>query len=127
MVQAVKQAYPQREIADASYQLQQEIDSGRRLVVGVNSYTEGDGDETPLLHIDPALEQKQIDRLRAVRARRDSGPVEASLSALKAAAAEPRLNLMPHLLDAARAHTSEGEVVQALQTVWGDYRETPVF
>jgi methylmalonyl-CoA mutase, N-terminal domain len=127
MVSAVKQNYPQREIADASYQLQQEIDSGRRLVVGVNSYTEGDLDETPLLRIDPTLEQKQIDRLQGVRSRRDSEAVEASLTALKEAAAKARANLMPQLLIAARAHVSEGEIVDALQTVWGDYRETPVF
>jgi methylmalonyl-CoA mutase N-terminal domain/subunit len=127
MVAAVKRNYPQREIADASYQLQQEIDSGRRLVVGVNSHTEGDLDETTLLRIDPALEQKQIDRLQGVRARRDGTTVEAVLTALKEAAAKERANLMPDLLLAARAHVSEGEIVEALQTVWGDYRETPVF
>jgi methylmalonyl-CoA mutase N-terminal domain/subunit len=127
MVQAVKQAYPQREIADASYQLQTEIDAGRRIVVGVNSFTEGDHNQTPILKIDPTLEQKQIDRTRAVRARRDSATVEASLVALKQAAANESENLMPYLLDAARAHTTEGELVQALQDVWGDYREAPVF
>jgi methylmalonyl-CoA mutase N-terminal domain/subunit len=127
MVAAVKQNYPQREIADASYALQQEIDSGRRLVVGVNSYTEGDADTTPLLRIDPTLERKQIDRLQGVRARRDGAAVEATLAALKASAAKERENLMPELLIAARAHASEGEIVQALQAVWGDYRETPVF
>ena len=127
MVAAVKRNYPQREIADASYQLQQEIDSGRRLVVGVNSHTEGDLDDTPLLRIDPALERKQIDRLQGVRARRDGQAVETALGALKQGAAKERANLMPGLLAAARAHASEGEIVQALQTVWGDYRETPVF
>ena len=70
--QAVKRSYPQREIADASFQLQSEIDAGRRIVVGVNSFTEGDDDQTPLLRIDPALERKQIDRLQGVRARRDA-------------------------------------------------------
>jgi methylmalonyl-CoA mutase N-terminal domain/subunit len=127
MVAAVKQNYPQREIADASYLLQQEIDSGRRLVVGVNSHIEGDSDDTPLLRIDPTLEQKQIDRLNGVRARRDGAAVERALAALKESAARPRANLMPGLLDAARAHVTEGEIVQALQAVWGDYRETPVF
>jgi methylmalonyl-CoA mutase N-terminal domain/subunit len=127
MVAAVKQNYPQREIADASYTLQQEIDAGRRLVVGVNSYTEGDSDDTPLLRIDPSLERKQVERLQGVRARRDGASVEATLSALKEAAAAERANLMPHLLLAARAHASEGEIVEALQEVWGDYRETPVF
>jgi methylmalonyl-CoA mutase N-terminal domain/subunit len=127
MVAAVKQNYPQREIADASFQLQCEIDAGRRIVVGVNSYTEGDDSATPILRIDPSLERKQIDRLRLVRAQRDSVAVESALSALKQSAAVEGENLMPGLLDAARAHTSEGEIVQALQTVWGDYRENPVF
>jgi methylmalonyl-CoA mutase, N-terminal domain len=127
MVQAVKQSYPQREIADASFQLQCEIDAGRRIVVGVNSFTEGDDDQTPLLRIDPALERKQIDRVQGVRARRDSAAVQATLAALKQGAATERVNLMPLLLDCARASTSEGEIVQALQAVWGDYREVPVF
>ena len=95
--------------------------------MGVNSYTEGDDSATPILRIDPSLERKQIDRLRLVRAQRDSVAVESALSALKQSAAVEGENLMPGLLDAARAHTSEGEIVQALQTVWGDYRENPVF
>jgi methylmalonyl-CoA mutase, N-terminal domain len=127
MVQAVKQAYPQREIADAAYELQQEIDAGRRIVVGVNAHTEGDDNDTAMLRIDPALERKQIDRLNAVRARRDATAVEDSLTALKAAAACERQNLMIGLLTAARVHASEGEIIQALQDVWGDYRESPVF
>ena len=127
MVQAVKQSYPQREIADASFRLQCEIDAGRRIVVGVNSFTEGDDDQTPLLRIDPALERKQIDRVQGVRARRDAATAEATLAALKQGAANERVNLMPLLLDCARASASEGEIVQALQAVWGDYREVPVF
>jgi methylmalonyl-CoA mutase N-terminal domain/subunit len=127
MVQAVKQSYPQREIADASFRLQCEIDAGRRIVVGVNSFTEGDDDQTPLLRIDPALERKQIDRVQGVRARRDSAVLEATLAALKQGAATERVNLMGPLLDCARASASEGEIVQALQAVWGDYREVPVF
>jgi methylmalonyl-CoA mutase N-terminal domain/subunit len=127
MVQAVKLNYPQREIADAAYDLQQEIDAGRRIVVGVNAYTEGDGDETAILRIDPALERKQVERLQGVKARRDGAAVEASIKALQEAAAKPDVNLMPLLLDVARAHASEGETVEALQEVWGDYREAPVF
>jgi methylmalonyl-CoA mutase N-terminal domain/subunit len=127
MVQAVKQNYPQREIADASFELQLEIDAGRRIVVGVNSFTEGGDDETPILRIDPTLERKQVERLGGVRARRDSAAVESSLAALRGQAAEERQNLMPQLLQAARAHASEGEIVEALQGVWGDYRESPVF
>jgi methylmalonyl-CoA mutase N-terminal domain/subunit len=126
MVEAVKRGFPQREIADAAFALQQEIDTGHRIVVGVNGYADGEGEQTPVLRIDPALEQKQIDRLNAFRACRDAEAVELALSDLKAAA-DSKHNLMPRLLDAARAHATEGETVSALQEVWGDYRETPVF
>jgi methylmalonyl-CoA mutase, N-terminal domain len=126
MVAAVKQNYPQREIAEASFELQNEIDAGRRIVVGVNRYTEGDDSETPILRIDPALERKQIDRVRAVRAARDADAVERALADLRTAAADER-NLMPPLIDAARVHASEGEIVETLQRVWGAYTETPVF
>jgi methylmalonyl-CoA mutase N-terminal domain/subunit len=127
MVDAVKQNFPQREIADASFELQTEIDSGRRWVVGVNAYRHEDDGQIPTLRIDPALERKQIDRVQAVRARRDGAGVERELARLREAAARDGENLMPHLLDAARAHCTEGEIVMALQDVWGDYRETPVF
>ena len=127
MVEAVKRNYPQREIADAAFVLQEEIDRGDRVVVGVNAHTEGDDGVTPLLRIDPALERKQIGRVQAVRARRDATAVEAALSALKSAAAHDDVNLMPILLDCARVHASEGEIVGALQSVFGTYTETPVF
>ena len=127
MVEAVKRGFPQREIADAAFELQQAIDSGRRTVVGVNRYTEGDEQATEILRIDPALERKQIDRVQAVRADRDTQAVTQVLSAIRDAAAVPDRNLMPLLLDAARVHTTEGEIVHALQQVWGDYREQPVF
>jgi methylmalonyl-CoA mutase, N-terminal domain len=127
MVQAVKDNYPQREIADASFSLQQEIDAGRRIVVGVNRYERTDEQSIPTLRIDPALERKQIDRLKATRARRDGGAVERALSELRDDAAHPERNLMPPLLACARAHASEGEIVESLQQVFGDYSETPVF
>jgi methylmalonyl-CoA mutase N-terminal domain/subunit len=126
MVQAVKDGYPQREIADAAFELQREIDAGRRTVVGVNSFTEGDDAQTPTLRIDPALERRQVDKLQAAKANRNSESLERALAALKHAAVENR-NLMPLLIDAARVHASEGEIVHALQQVWGDYRERPAF
>jgi methylmalonyl-CoA mutase N-terminal domain/subunit len=127
MVEAVKQNFPQREIADASFELQTEIDSGRRWVVGVNAYRHEDEEQIKTLRIDPALERKQIDRVQGVRARRDASAVERELARLREAAAKPGDNLMPYLLDAARAHCTEGEIVHALQDVFGSYRETPVF
>jgi methylmalonyl-CoA mutase N-terminal domain/subunit len=126
MVQAVKDGFPQREIADAAFELQREIDAGRRIVVGVNSFTEGDDAQTPLLRIDPALERRQVDKLHTVKGDRDTVALEQALTELKDAAANRR-NLMPVLVDAARLHASEGEIVEALQHVWGDYRELPAF
>jgi methylmalonyl-CoA mutase N-terminal domain/subunit len=126
MVEAVKTNFCQREIADASYELQQRIDAGERIVVGVNRYTEGDDGETPILRIDPALERKQVGRVEAVKARRDAERVEQALADLRAAAGSRR-NLLPLLIDAARVHATEGEIVHALQDVWGAYTETPVF
>jgi methylmalonyl-CoA mutase N-terminal domain/subunit len=126
MVEAVKQNFCQREIADASYELQGEIDKGRRIVVGVNAHTEGDDDDHPILRIDPSLEPKQVGRVQAVRARRDAGKVSAALGVLKQQASTDA-NLMPHLLDCARVHATEGEIVEALQEVFGSYTETPVF
>jgi methylmalonyl-CoA mutase N-terminal domain/subunit len=126
MVAAIEQNYPQREIADASFQYQCEVDDGKRIVVGVNRYAnEGDA-ELPILRIDPALERKQVDRLQGARARRDSEAVERTLVALKEAASRDE-NLMEPLLDCARAHASEGEIVESLQGVFGTYTETPVF
>jgi methylmalonyl-CoA mutase, N-terminal domain len=127
MVDAVKRNYPQREIADAAFTLQQEIDAGERVVVGVNRYTAEDEQPIPTLRIDPALEGKQLGRLNAARAKRDGAAVEAALAALRNDAAHAERNLMEPLLQCARAHASEGEIIESLQQVFGDYTETPVF
>jgi methylmalonyl-CoA mutase N-terminal domain/subunit len=127
MVEAVKLNYPQREIADAAFALQQEIDAGERVVVGVNRYVAVDEEQIPTLRVDPALERKQIGRLQAARAKRDGAAVERALAALREDAAVEERNLMEPLLACARAHASEGEIVASLQQVFGDYAETPVF
>jgi methylmalonyl-CoA mutase N-terminal domain/subunit len=127
MVEAVKRGYPQREIADAAFQYQLEVEAGTRKVVGVNAYTEGDDHDTQLLRIDPAFEAQQIQRVLAVRERRDATAVQAALATLENAARDERANLMPHLVQAARADATEGEMVQAMQAVFGTYTETPVF
>jgi len=126
MVDAVKRGFPQREIAEASFELQMDIDAGRRVVVGVNRFPEGDQAETPILRIDPESEQRQVSSLAAVKAARDSEVVAARLADIQAAAGSGE-NLMPALIEAARASVSEGEIVHTLQQVWGGYRETPVF
>jgi methylmalonyl-CoA mutase, N-terminal domain len=127
MVEAVKRNYPQREIADAAFTLQQEIDAAERVVVGVNRYVAEDEEPIPTLRIDPALEGKQLGRLQLARARRDGAAVEAALAALREDAAHADRNLMEPLLACARAHASEGEIIESLQQVFGDYTETPVF
>jgi methylmalonyl-CoA mutase N-terminal domain/subunit len=127
MVEAVKLNYPQREIADAAFALQQEIDSHERIVVGVNSFLASDEQPIPTLRVDPALERKQLGRLQAARAARDGAAVERALAALREDAAHTDRNLMEPLLVCAHAHASEGEIVQSLQQVFGDYAETPVF
>ncbi len=127
MVEAVKRNYPQREIADAAFRYQQEVDRGERLLVGVNSYTVDDEPPLEILRIDPALERKQMDRLAGVRAARGARAVEDALARLREDAATEGRNLMPALVDAARAHCSEGEIVEALQAVFGTYTEAPVF
>ena len=127
MVEAVKRGFPQREIADAAFEFQREIEAGTRKIVGVNSYTEGEDDATPILRIDPAFEVDQVRRVRASRERRESQRVDEALAAVERAAHDPEENLMPYLLEAARARATEGEMVQALQKVFGSYTETPAF
>jgi methylmalonyl-CoA mutase, N-terminal domain len=126
MVEAIKRGFPQREIADASFRYQQEVDSGRRVVVGVNEYRLEREEGIDLHRPDPASERKQAGRLERTRAARDARAVERALAELKSAAASGE-NLMPCFLDAARARASEGEMVAALQEVFGRYTEQPVF
>ena len=127
MVEAVKTGFPQREIADAAFRYQREVDAGERIVVGVNRYRLDD-EQLPELHRpDPGAERRQADRLAATRAARDDAAVDAALVALRGAAAAEGENLMPHFIAAARARASEGEMIATLQEVFGTYSEHPQF
>jgi methylmalonyl-CoA mutase, N-terminal domain len=126
MVEAIRRNFPQREIAEASFTYQRELNERRRIVVGVNDFTQEDEAEPPILKIDPALEGKQVDRLAATKGSRDSAAVEAALGELKQSAAGEG-NLMPPIIEAARVGASEGEMIAAMQEVFGTYTETPVF
>ncbi len=126
MVEAIRRNFPQREIADAAFTYQRELDERRRIVVGVNDFVTDDEEPTPILKIDQSLESKQTDRLAATRARRDGAAVERALADLKQAAAG-EANLMPPILAAARARATEGEMIAAMQEVFGTYTESPVF
>jgi methylmalonyl-CoA mutase N-terminal domain/subunit len=127
VVAAIEQNFFQREIAEASFLYQQEVERGDRVIVGVNRFVATDDTAPSILRIDPALEPEQIERVRALRGGRDSAAVESVLARLKAHAALPDRNLMPVIVDAAKADVTMGEMCDALREVWGVWRETPVF
>jgi methylmalonyl-CoA mutase N-terminal domain/subunit len=126
VVAAIEQNFQQREIAEASFRYQSEVERGERVIVGVNRYEQADETPIDILRIDAALEQKQIERVRAVRERRDSAKVEAALARLRTDA-EGDANLMPAIMDCSRAYTTMGEMCDTLREAWGTWRETPVF
>jgi methylmalonyl-CoA mutase, N-terminal domain len=125
VIAAIDAGYFQRELADSAFRYQQQVERGERVIVGVNRYV-ADGDEPELLHVDPIVEERQVARLQAVRARRDSPAVEASLARLREDAEAGR-NVMPALVECSDVYASLGEMCDVLRAVWGVYRETPVF
>jgi methylmalonyl-CoA mutase N-terminal domain/subunit len=127
VVSAIKDNFFQREIAEASFRYQSEVEAEQRVIVGVNRYALEDEVPIELLHIDPALEGKQIERVQALRARRDAAAAETALTRLKDDAAVEGRNLMEPIIAAARAYVTMGEMCDALREVWGVWRETPVF
>jgi methylmalonyl-CoA mutase N-terminal domain/subunit len=127
MVAAIEQNMPQREIADAAYRYQQEVESGERVVVGVNRYLTGSDEQVDILRIDPGLERKQVERLQAFKARRDSAVVERRLAELAEAASVEGRNLMPVIVDAVRDGVTLGEICDTWRQTWGPWRVQPVF
>ncbi len=127
MVAAIGEGYPQREIADAAYRFQRELDAGERTIVGVNSQV--DPDERlaiPLLEVSDESKRRQLDRLSRTRRERDAIAVEAALAGLREAASRPGssdANLMPHFLRCAEAYATLGEQCAVLRQVFGEYRE----
>jgi methylmalonyl-CoA mutase, N-terminal domain len=126
VVPAIKENFFQREIADASFRYQSEVEAKQRIIVGVNRYQQADEGEVELLRVDPALETKQIERVQSLRSRRDPAAAEAALDRLRQDA-DGDENLMPLIIDAARAYVTMGEMCDVLREVWGTWRETPVF
>ncbi len=127
MVAAIEENMPQREIAEAAYRYQQEVEADERIVVGVNRYQTADDGKIHILRIDPDLEGKQIERLQAFKARRDSAVVERRIAELSEAAAVPDRNLMPVIVEAVRDGVTLGEICDTWRAVWGTWREQPVF
>ncbi|HEY8415865.1 MAG TPA: methylmalonyl-CoA mutase family protein, partial [Thermaerobacter sp.] len=120
-VAAIERGFMQREIMDAAYRYQREVESGRRVVVGVNKYVIEEEPPRNLLRVDPSVRERQIRRLEEVRRRRDAAEVEASLRALEQAARGTE-NLMPHILRCVRAYATLGEICDTLRRVFGEYR-----
>jgi methylmalonyl-CoA mutase, N-terminal domain len=127
VIAAIKENFFQREIAEASFRYQHEVEQKQRIVVGVNRYEHQDEEPLEILRIDPALEQKQIGRVQALRSNRDSTAVESALARLKEDAARDDRNLMIPIIEASKVYVTMGEMCDALRGVWGVWRETPVF
>jgi len=128
VVAGIEESWFQGEIADAAYELQRKLNSGRWVLVGVNGYTDGSsaGASPSTLYIDPAVETRQLARLARVKLSRDAAAVAAVLDRIRVEAADSTINLMPALLEAAHAYATVGEVVDALQTVFGTWVEKAV-
>ena len=125
MLRAIEQGYIQREIQNAAYEYQRAVESGEAIVVGVNKFTEDTQTEVPIQRIDPELEARQVARLRALRQRRNPGPWQASLDAIRDTARSGS-NLMPHILHAVESEATVGEIADTLRAVFGEFRETVV-
>ena len=119
-VAAIESGWVQREIEEAAYVAQREVEEGRRIVVGVNAFREEGGDLPPISTVDPEIERDQIERLRAFRVRRDAEKTTDALSALERDAREDR-NLLPALVTAVGRDATVGEIVSRLKTVYGEH------
>jgi len=127
IVDAIEAGFPQREIAEASYHYQMQIDSKEKIVVGVNKYvaSKDDDHKIPILKIDQQVEKDQVESLRRLKQSRDNGRVEKALADLESAARGAD-NLMPRILEAVRAYATVNEICTAMKKVFGEYREQPV-
>jgi methylmalonyl-CoA mutase N-terminal domain/subunit len=125
MIKALERGYVQQEIQNAAYEYQQQIDSEQAVVVGVNRFAVDEEKPIPIQRIDESLERKQVERLRALRSRRDAGPWRASLEQIEGAARSGG-NLMPHILAAVEADATVGEISDTMRKVFGEYREAVV-
>lgn len=122
MLRAIETGYVQREIQEAAYQYQKAVESKNALVVGVNSFQMEVNEEIPILTIDPAIERDQVERLRAVRSRREAATAESALARLESAANGTE-NLLPHILNCVEKDVTVGEISHRLRRVWGEYQE----
>ncbi len=125
MVRAVEVGYPQREIAEASYRFQQQLERKEKIIVGVNEFVAPEEQPIPLLRIDPEVERRQMERVRRVRSQRDQRRLRAALDALKKAA-ERGENTMYHVVECVRASATIGEICDVFRALYGEYREPAI-
>ncbi len=125
MLKAIERGYIQQEIQNSAYEFQRQVDHHQATVVGVNRFTVGEEKPVPLQRIDPALEPRQVERVRALRARRDQQPWQAALKRVEDASRSGE-NLMPHIIAAVEANATVGEISDTMRKVFGEYRETIV-
>jgi methylmalonyl-CoA mutase N-terminal domain/subunit len=123
MISAIRQGYPQREIQEAAYQAQREIESRSSIVVGVNEFTTDETSPPDLLRVDEAVAERQAARLEELRKRRNNQATSRAIDALRTGAKDERQNLMPLILDAVKAEASLGEISDALRDVFGEHKE----
>jgi methylmalonyl-CoA mutase N-terminal domain/subunit len=127
VIPAIEAGFFQKEIAEASFRYQTEVEQRRRLVVGVNEFTGGsEEDALETLRISPEVEAEQVERVRDVRRKRDQSRVARALGELRRAAQVPRENTMPYIVEAVRAYATEGEIMGVLSDVFGFYMETAI-
>ena len=122
----IENGYFVGEIADAAYRFEREVNAGRRIIVGVNEFTDGDSSETDLLRIGSETEDYQLKRLADVKKRRSEESVTAALAQVTEVAADPTRNLMPPILDAVKAYATLEEVVHSMEVVFGTYVEKAI-
>jgi methylmalonyl-CoA mutase N-terminal domain/subunit len=127
MVEAIEAGFPQREIWDAAYQFQRSVDSGEKVVVGMNAFKMETEEPYDALYIDDSVAGEQIERLNRVRADRDATKVADAIQSLRNAAADSNVNTMPFIIDAVRVYASVGEISDALRDVFGTYQEPAAF
>ncbi len=126
MVAAIEKGFPQLEIADAAYKYQNQIDAGEKIMIGVNKYVTEDKGEIPFLEIDDSVEDQQIERLSAVRRKRDGKAVKKSLDDLKAACKKGE-NVMPYCIEAVKNLVSVQEICDVYREVFGEYRDPGLY
>jgi len=125
MLKAIERGYVQQEIQNAAYEYQRQVDEQEAIVVGVNRFEVEQERAIPIQRIDPTLESKQVERVRALRTRRDTGPWQAALAAVEDAA-RSGANLMPRIVAAVEALATVGEISDAMRRVFGEYKEAVV-